>query len=109
MTKKSPRGPKSPIGDLIGIAVLSSERGWMQKSAEGQPKLKITVSPCSRMYDRFNMDVPRVAAAQIEGLADTGAQSCLWGIKDFYKCGFKRSQLIPVRHRLPNRMGTISL
>ena len=91
---------KGRVAIVLSHHIFSSERGWMQKSAEGQPKLKITVSPCSRMYDRFNLEVPRVAAAQIEGLADTGAQSCLWGIKDFYKCGFKRSQLIPVRHSM---------
>ena len=62
------------IAVVLSHHIFSSERRWMQKPAEGQPKLKMTVFPCSEMYGRFKMEVPRVAAAQIEGLADAGAQ-----------------------------------
>ena len=31
---------------------------------------------------------------------DTGAQSCLWGVNDFYRCGFRDSDLIPVNRTI---------
>ena len=36
----------------------------------------------------------------LRGVTDTGAQSCLWGLNDFYRSGFKKSDLTPVKQRL---------
>ena len=36
-------------------------------------------------------------ASYVTAVTDTGAQSCLWGITDFYRCGFKDADLIPVK------------
>ena len=32
----------------------------------------------------------------VNTVTDTGAQSCLCGVKDFYRCGFKDTDLVPV-------------
>ena len=33
-------------------------------------------------------------------VTDTGAQSPLWSLQDFYRCGFKDSDLIPVKRSM---------
>ena len=35
-----------------------------------------------------------------EGVADSGAQSCLLSLRQFYKCGFKKSHMIPVKLKM---------
>ena len=44
MTKKSPRGPKSPLGDLIGIADMNNLRATLQRCKEKGITLKLSKS-----------------------------------------------------------------
>lgn len=69
--------------------------------------LKIQIKPCRDMYDRSSIPAPPVNASVIKGVADTGAQSYLWGLRDLYRCGFKKHQLIPVKQKMQaaNREG----
>ena len=48
-------------------------------------------------YDHVGAPYPRVAPSHVTVVTDTGAQSCLWGLHDFYRCGFKKSDLLPVK------------
>ena len=91
---------KGKLHVVLSHHIFEDGRGWMQKSAESQPMLKLNLSPCEEMYSKLDIGTPSVADAQVEGLADTGAQSCLWGMKEFYKCGFKRGDLVPVKHSM---------
>ena len=43
---------------------------------------------------------PHVAPSHITVVTDTGAQSCLWSRRDFYRCGFQLSDLIPIKHTM---------
>ena len=36
----------------------------------------------------------------VSTVTDTGAQSCLWGLLEFYRCGFQDSDLRPVRRTI---------
>lgn len=80
--------------------IFESGKGWLQKQAENQPKLRVNLSPCKDMYNKLKMVHPSLATVQCDGLADTGAQSCLWGMQEFYKCGFKKKDLVPVKHSM---------
>ena len=44
--------------------------------------------------------MPKVAKTTVDGVADTGAQICLWGLSAFHKAGFKKSQLVRVKQRI---------
>ena len=96
---------------VLSHHIFDSVNGWKQRCADKQPMLKIQIQPSRDMYDRLCITAPPVNASVIEGVADTGAQSCLWGLRDFYRCGFKKHQLIPVRQRMQaaNREGAVFL
>ena len=36
----------------------------------------------------------------VDGIADTGAQVCLWSLSDFYKAGYKKKELIKVKQKI---------
>ena len=74
--------------------------GWIKREAWKQPMLRLKAFPCSSMYSRLSVTVPSVKETMVEGIADTGAQICLWGLSAFYKAGFKKSHLIKVKQRI---------
>ena len=45
----------------------------------------------------MGVECPNIQPANVTVVSDTGAQSCLWSRDDFYKRGFKKSHLIPVK------------
>ena len=51
-------------------------------------------------YRALGLKCPRITPTYIEVVTDSGAQSCLWGLDAFYRCGFKASDLIQVKHRI---------
>ena len=85
---------------VLSHHIFDSANGWRQRSADKQPMLKVRIEPCRDMYEELEISYPSVKGSVIEGIADTGAQSCLWGLSQFYKCGFKKHQLIPVKQRM---------
>ena len=53
------------------------------------------------MYDDLQICPPPISTLiSLEGVADTGAQSCLWSLRQFYKCGFKKNHLVPVKLKM---------
>ena len=85
---------------VLSHHIFSKNKGWLQRRAEKQPTLSFTVSPCKSMYENLHLPVPGVKPSIILGNADTCAQSCLWGMTQFYKCGFKKKHLVPVRYSM---------
>ena len=85
---------------VLSHHIFYSINGWRQCSADKQPMLKIRIGPCCAMYADLEFPFPEVKWSDIEGIADTGAQSCLWGLSQFCRCGFKKHQLIPVKQRM---------
>ena len=80
--------------------IFTNMVGWIKREAWKQPMLKLKASPCSSMYARLSVQVPDVKKTDVEGIADTGAQICLWGLASFYKAGFKKVHLIKVKQRI---------
>ena len=91
---------KGRLAIILSHHIFDSVDGWKQRRADKQPMLKIEIQTCADMYDKLGVRAPPVNTSSIEGVADTGAQSCLWGMSQFYKCGFKKHQLIPVRQKM---------
>ena len=86
---------------VLSHHIFDSIHGWRQRPADKQPLLKIDVKPCNEMYDDLQVCPPPVSTLiSLEGVADTGAQSCLWSLRQFYKCGFKKNHLVPVKLKM---------
>ena len=60
------------------------------------PTLRLRLTAEKSDYDHIGATFPQIAPSHVTVVTDTGAQSCLWGLQDFYRCGFKKSDLIPV-------------
>ena len=64
------------------------------------PTLRLRVETDRRDYAQMGAPFPDIMPAHVNTVTDTGAQFCLWGVKDFYRCGFKDSDLIPVKRTI---------
>ena len=82
---------------VLSHHIFDSIHAWRRRPADKQPLLKIDVQACTEMYDLQIRQPPYLKPISLEGVADTGTQSCLWSLRQFYKCGFKKSHLVPVK------------
>ena len=64
------------------------------------PTLQLTVAVDPADYHKINHPAPRVQPSKVTVVTDTGAESCLWGLSDFLRCGFSTYDLTPVKHTL---------
>ncbi|XP_066936345.1 uncharacterized protein [Clytia hemisphaerica] len=90
ITQQSP-----PIDHLI-----FSENSWKKMQSMKHRTLQLTASITPDDYYSLGRDPPTIKPTNVEVATDTGAQSCLWDLQNFLKCGFKETDLIPVRHKL---------
>ena len=80
--------------------LFEPESGWRRTNSIQHPTLKLRLSVDSSDYDAVDRPTPKVTPCDVSVVTDTGAQSCLWGLSDFLRSGFKESDLIPVKHTL---------
>ena len=80
--------------------VFDSRAGWVRRKAWSQPMLRLSVRPCRDMYSKLNIPTPNVSSMVVDGIADTGAQVCLWSAADFHKSGYKKWDLVRVEQRV---------
>ena len=52
------------------------------------------------MYSKLKTNTPDVGPMVVDGVADTGAQVCLWSATDFYKSGYKKWDLVEVKQKI---------
>ena len=64
------------------------------------PTLRLRISTDAEDYDQLGVDTPDITPSYETAVTDTGAQSCLWGLTNFYRAGFKDSDLIPVKRTM---------
>ena len=81
----------------IGHYIFDSEEGWKKSESMTHPTLRLQISVQKQDYDHIGKPCPNVRASSLEVVTDTGAQSCLWGLIDFHRHGFKKSDLISVK------------
>ena len=73
-----------------------SKGQWRRARFLNHPEIKLSVSATKNDYLAFGRKCPDVAPTIISAMADSGAQSCLWSLNDFYAAGFSKKHLIPV-------------
>ena len=106
---------KIPISDKTEIAMVQLNEGaavvldhhifdpkigWVKERAWKQPTLQLIARPCQEMYSKLDTHCPKAVAMIIHGVADTGAQICVWSAADFYAAGYKESDLTMVKHEI---------
>ena len=80
--------------------IFDSDSGWKRAESMQHPTLTLRVAVKAVDYKQFCMPYPKVMPTQTKVVTDTGAQSPLWGRNDFLRCGFKMSDLIPVKRTM---------
>lgn len=82
----SPKNPERK-SIVLGHHIFDSYMGWLERKADLHPTLKVNVRTVSQDYDDLNLPCPQIKSAETNSVTDSGAQSCLWGLDDFYRCG----------------------
>ena len=83
----------------LNLLIFNSENGW-ENAKSRHPTLSLTVSINKQDYVTFERHPPSIDPFELSVVADTGAQSCLWGLNNFLRSGFTEADLIPVHHSL---------
>lgn len=102
---KDEAGALSIIGGIAQSPTLphylfDSDSGWKAAKSMKHPTLQLSVSVNPEDYLDVGREPPNIKSKKIEVITDTGAQSCLWGLQNFLRCGFKQPDLLPVKHEL---------
>ena len=70
---------------------------WKQARLREHPRVPITISIDTSAQTRYgNPTRTSNTHAEVSAIADTGAQSDLWSVKDFLACGFSHDDLLPI-------------
>ena len=86
----------TPLDHLL----IDDSNEWKSAQSLKHPLLSLTPSVNAKYYATIKHKTPSVDPFPISVVTDTGAQSCLWGMKNFLQTGFTESDLIPVKHSL---------
>ena len=88
----------SPV--VLDHHIFDHKNGWRRAESMAHPTLRLRVSTDQDDYSRINAQFPDVMPSYVSVVTDTGAQSCLWSLADFYRCGFSDSDLLPVKRTM---------
>ena len=93
---------KNPTNNAIVLDhhIFDSSEVWKKAESMQHPTLKLRINVDTTDYEHVGVKCPNVKPSHINAVTDTGAQSCLWGLQDFYNHGFKKSDLLPMRRTL---------
>lgn len=80
--------------------IFDSKNGWRKSESMAHPTLRLLISTDSEDYNRMGIITPDITPSYETAVTDTGAMSCLWGLLNFYRAGFKDSDLIPVKRTM---------
>ncbi|XP_068678617.1 uncharacterized protein [Montipora foliosa] len=105
--KRQQEPPKTPytrhglVGRCAPVTLdhhIFTKGEWTRAHLRDHPRVPITISIDTSAQARYRMpNCTSNTHAEISAIADTGAQSDLWSMKDFLACGFSRDDLLPVR------------
>ena len=85
---------------ILDHHIFHSQDGWKKAESLPHPTLRLKLTTDDSDYNHINAACPKVRPSDVTVVADTGAQSCLWGLRDFYRCGFNDSDLLPVKRTM---------
>eukprot|EP00111_Clytia_hemisphaerica_P000118 TCONS_00000273-protein len=97
------RSDPTSVADQNAIASphsIFTKGQWRKSKFKNHPRGELLLSVLSSDYKQFSKRCPNVAPTKITALADTGAQSCLWSLREFESLGFTKNDLIPVNINL---------
>jgi len=77
--------------------IFESENGWKKSESMAHPTFWLQITTDAADYEYFGASRPKDKPFFVRAVTDTGAQSCLWSLHDFYRCGFHDSDLLPVK------------
>ena len=77
--------------------LFDPESEWRRIESMTHPTLKLTVFVDKSDYHEINRSTPNFNPSNVTVVTDIGAQSSLWGLSDFLRCGFNAKDLIPVK------------
>ena len=80
--------------------IFESNEGWRRAESMSHPTLRLRITAHDQDYEHFGGSCPQVGPSWVTAVTDTGAQSCLWSLSQFYKCGFTDRDLLPVRRSM---------
>ena len=80
--------------------IFHSQDGWKKSESLPHPTLRLLLTTDASDYAHIGADCPHVTPSFVNVVTDTGAQSVLWGLQDFYRCGFKNADLLPVKRTM---------
>ena len=96
-SRDNPHGGKEIILDHH---IFNSQDGWKKSESLPHPTLRLQLTADASDYNHIGAMCPSVTPSYVTVVSDTGAQSCLWSLHDFYRCGFKDSDLLPVKRTM---------
>jgi len=80
--------------------IFSTKEGWKKSESMPHPTLKLVLTADESNYNQIGVSCPKVPPTLVNVVTDTGAQSALWSLQSFYKCGFKDTDLLPVKRTM---------
>ena len=69
---------------------------WKTTRFQDHPRVNLTVSTNEADYLAFGRKNTPIKPFIVSAMVDSGAQSCLWSLKDFLSAGFAESDLLQV-------------
>ncbi len=87
-------------GIVLDHHIFLSKEGWKKAESMAHPTLRLRLTTEKKDYKVFGGQYPDISPSWVSAVTDTGAQSCLWSLEDFYRCGFRDCDLIPVRRSM---------
>ena len=79
---------------------IFTEEGWKKALLFINPRLLFSLSTDINAYVKFKVKPPPQIEGDINVVADSGAQSCLWSRMEFLDHGYQMKDLIPVKHSM---------
>ena len=94
LSNKCTSSASKPV--ILDHHIFDSDNGWKKGESMSHPSLRLRVRTDEKDYSDMGVVRPHISPSSITAVTDTGAQSCLWGLNAFYRCGFTDSDLLPV-------------
>lgn len=79
---------------------IFSKGEWKRARFNDHPTINLSMSINQSHYISFGVKIPDASDMMVTCIADTGAQSNLWSLKQCKEMGFKEDDLIPVNSTL---------
>ena len=81
--------PPSEINKNVLPHHVFEDGDSLMKLAQPHPTVELMLCTENKDYQDFGFPSPKIKEQNILAVADSGAQCCLWGLKDFLNAGFK--------------------